>query len=268
VEISWTQDGSTGVLGPDLVAGTADVGNLHDALLSAFADAESVVCDLSGTIVEVEPAELAGAVAGAALRVADWPAATLTVVSARDDVRELLSRPPRAPGLAVVADLAAAAQRRRPPGVVRWCRSRLEPMLRAPALARAFLRSTLDGWPAAGYRDDAMVVVDELVANAVLHAGSEIELRLALQPDRLGIAVADRDPARPAVNRAGDGAESGRGMLLVDALARSWHVLPRRGGGKVVRAVLAAAPAGGSEDGVDVTDPPVRPPAQARGARP
>jgi hypothetical protein len=115
-------------------------------------------------------------------------------------------------------------------------------VLRAPALARAFLRETLEGWPAGGYRDDALVVVDELVANAVLHAGTEIELRFALQPDRLGIAVADRSPGKPGVGRPGAGAESGRGLMLVDALARSWHVLPRRHGGKVVRAVLAAVP--------------------------
>jgi anti-sigma regulatory factor (Ser/Thr protein kinase) len=119
----------------------------------------------------------------------------------------------------------------------------LEPVLRAPALARAFLREILAGWPAAGHHDDALVVVDELVANAVLHAGTEIELRFALQDDRLGIAVADRDPSRPSLGRPGEAAESGRGMLLVDALARSWHVLPRRGGGKVIRAVLVASAA-------------------------
>jgi hypothetical protein len=125
---------------------------------------------------------------------------------------------------------------------VRARRQLLEPVLRAPALARAFLRETLDGWPADGYRDDALVVVDELVANAVLHAGTGIELRFALQPDRLGIAVADRSPVRPGLGRPGEGAESGRGLLLVNALARSWHVLPRRDGGKVIRAVLAATP--------------------------
>ena len=87
------------------------------------------------------------------------------------------------------------------------------------------------------------MVVDELVANAVLHAGTEIELRFALQDDRLGIAVADRAPSKPNVTRPGEAAESGRGLLLVDALARSWHVLPRRGGGKVIRAVLVASAA-------------------------
>ena len=61
--------------------------------------------------------------------------------------------------------------------------------------------------------------------------------------DTLAGAVADRALSQPNVTRPGEVAESGRGLLLVDALARSWHVLPRRGGGKVIRAVLVASAA-------------------------
>jgi anti-sigma regulatory factor (Ser/Thr protein kinase) len=123
----------------------------------------------------------------------------------------------------------------------RSARQLLEPLLEAPALARAFLRRTLTAWDADGYGDDALLVVDELVANAVLHAGTEIELRFALSPGRLGIAVADRSPGSPNLGHPAGGAEHGRGLLLVDAVAGSWHVLPREDGGKVVRAVLAAS---------------------------
>ncbi len=262
MDISWTQDGSTGVLGPDLVADTTDVMELHDALLAAFADAGAVVCDLSRTAVQADPDDLAGALAGVVERVREWPAAVLTVVVPQHELRRRLLAQQRRPGLVLVGDVTEV----RPPAdtVLRACHSRLEPVLRAPALARTFLRTTLEDWPADGYRDDALVVVDELVANAVLHAGTEIELRLALQPDRLGVAVADRSPARPAVGRAGEAAESGRGMLLVDALARSWHVLPRRGGGKVVRAVLVADDA---PDAAGVSLPSAQP-EPAPGARP
>ncbi len=240
METSWTEDGGAPALVPDRVRTLDDVTALHDELLAAFADADSVVCDLTSTACEVDPADLAGAVAGVASRVAEWPGAVLTVV-ALDDVREQLLLQPHPASLVVLARRPASGERR-PHAAVRACRQVLEPVLRAPALARAFLRETLEGWPAGGYRDDALVVVDELVANAVLHAGTEIELRFALQPDRLGIAVADRSPGKPGVGRPGAGAESGRGLMLVDALARSWHVLPRRHGGKVVRAVLAAVP--------------------------
>ena len=92
---------------------------------------------------------------------------------------------------------------------------------------------------------DDSVEGDELTrlraANAV--TGALNLVKVTVQDDRLGIAVADRAPTRPNVSRPGEAAESGRGLLLVDALARSWHVLPRRGGGKVIRAVLVASTA-------------------------
>ena len=248
MEISWTEPGNAPALAPDRVETAADVAALHDALLAAFAESEPVVCDLTATAVGVDAAELAGALVAVASRVAEWPGAVLTVVAPQDAVRQQAQRQQDASCLLVVADRADVGEVLPPIGVEAR-RQLLEPVLRAPALARAFLRETLDGWPADGYRDDALVVVDELVANAVLHAGTEIELRFALQPDRLGIAVADRSPGRPGIGQPGEGAESGRGLLLVDALARSWHMLPRRDGGKVIRAVLAAVPAGAAARG-------------------
>ena len=250
MDIRCTQDGSTRVLVPDRVTTPDDLTVLHDAVLVAFADTDAVVCDLTACPVDVPGSELAGALAGAAAKVGDWPGAVLTVVAPQDDIRtrvegHLLARPSHGCGVVVVAGWpgAPADGVPIPPRGVRAARRMLEPVLRAPALARAFLREILSGWPTAGHQDDALVVVDELVANAVLHAGTEIELRFALQDDRLGIAVADRAPSQPSVNRPGEVAESGRGLLLVDALARSWHILPRRGGGKVIRAVLVASTA-------------------------
>jgi anti-sigma regulatory factor (Ser/Thr protein kinase) len=175
------------------------------------------------------------AVSAAAERVAPWPGASLVLV---DGVR----LPDRAPaGVSLARRLPDAVElvTRRPRA--HKARRLLEPLLEAPALARAFLRDTLTSWDADRYGDDALLVVDELVANAVLHAGTEIELRFALRPDRLGIAVADRSPGRPSLEHPSGRAERGRGLLLVDALAGSWHVLPRQNGGKVVRAVLAGA---------------------------
>jgi len=238
------------VLVPDRVTTADDLSVLHEAVLVALADTDAVVCDLTACRLDVAGPELADALAGATAKVGDWPGAVLTVVVPQDDVRSrvegrLLARSSPGCGVAVVAALPGVPADRVsvPPRGVRAARRMLEPVLRAPALARAFLREILAGWPTAGHQDDALVVVDELVANAVLHAGTEIELRFALQDDRLGIAVADRAPTQPNVTRPGDVAESGRGLLLVDALARSWHVLPRSGGGKVIRAVLVASAA-------------------------
>ena len=80
--------------------------------------------------------------------------------------------------------------------------------------------------------DDALVVVDELVANAVLHAGTEIELRFALQDDRLGVAVADRSPTRPSSAAEGPPRRPGPapGRRARPVLARAAPAWRRQGG--------------------------------------
>jgi anti-sigma regulatory factor (Ser/Thr protein kinase) len=233
VEIIRQRGQGFALVTPGQVVTPGDVDMLHTVLLHAFAEGDdAVVCDLASG--GSTPA-LRRALVAVADRVAPWPGAVLVLVGAGP----FDGRPPAgmllASRLEEAADLVAA----RPPA--HQARRPLEPLLEAPALARSFLRRTLSAWDVDAYDADALLVVDELVANAVLHAGTEIELRFALHPDRLGIAVADRSPACPSLAHPAGEAEHGRGLLLVDAITGSWHVLPRRDGGKVVRAVLAAA---------------------------
>ena len=94
--------------------------------------------------------------------------------------------------------------------------------------------------------DNVSVIVAELAANAVTHGrvlGRDFELRLTLTPETLRIEVSDtRTERRPP----GPGevwpqpllAESGRGLVLVEALADRWEVLDREPIGKTVRAEL------------------------------
>jgi anti-sigma regulatory factor (Ser/Thr protein kinase) len=93
----------------------------------------------------------------------------------------------------------------------------------APSTAREQLR-----WFARNLRaatvDDAVLMVSELVSNAVAHGQPEVTLRLRLRPDRLTVAVADRGEApltcaTPRLQQA-----SGRGLVIVDALATRWGV--------------------------------------------
>jgi anti-sigma regulatory factor (Ser/Thr protein kinase) len=77
------------------------------------------------------------------------------------------------------------------------------------------------------------LVAAELVANAVRHGhvpGRDFHLRLAATPMGLRIDVTDtrgekRPVKRPAVPLPDD--ESGRGLIVVDALAADWGVSPR-----------------------------------------
>jgi anti-sigma regulatory factor (Ser/Thr protein kinase) len=240
VEISCQRGEGYVLVTPGGVGTPGDADTLHAVLLESFADgADAVICDVT---CAQEPPEvrhaLVDGVLAAADRIRDWPGVLLVVVGP-EPARAAGELPAGLVAAARVADAVrlVAVHRR-----ARTAAELLEPLLEAPGLARAFLRRTLAGWGAQHFVDDALLVVDELVANAVLHAGTKIELRLALCRDRLGVAVADRSEHRPTLEQADGAAEHGRGLLLVDAVATGWHVLPRRDGGKVVRAVLVATP--------------------------
>ena len=82
--------------------------------------------------------------------------------------------------------------------------------------------------------DDVLLLVSELVTNAVVHAGSPAVVRLDADPDRIKVAVADSEPQKVlSVTDPGPSSSSGRGVLLVDRLAARWGVEPQRTG-KVV----------------------------------
>ncbi|MEU5437606.1 ATP-binding protein [Streptomyces sp. NPDC020719] len=107
---------------------------------------------------------------------------------------------------------------------------------RGASSARKVALGQLDAWgvPHGSERSDAAaLVVAELTANAVLHGhvpGREFELRLVLGTV-LRIEVTDtraeRLPSRPGPEVVGGCAESGRGLLLVAALAMAWGVEER-----------------------------------------
>ncbi|MGW7465883.1 ATP-binding protein [Streptomyces xantholiticus] len=92
--------------------------------------------------------------------------------------------------------------------------------------------------------DTVALLVAELAANAVTHGrvpGRDFELRLTRTSHTLRIEVSDtrgerRPPAHLTVPRPL--ADSGRGLLLVEALADRWAVLDRVPVGKTVRVEL------------------------------
>ena len=96
------------------------------------------------------------------------------------------------------------------------------------ARVRSLLWTTFACWDCDGERlDDAALVLSELMGNAVRHAdGDTVRVRLRRTDGVLRIAVEDGSPARPAPRQASLEDESGRGLLIVDALSHRWGWRP------------------------------------------
>ncbi|MEP7054903.1 MAG: SpoIIE family protein phosphatase [Actinomycetota bacterium] len=101
------------------------------------------------------------------------------------------------------------------------------PLITTPGQARAFVRETLATWGASEAVDDVLLLTTELVTNAVVHAGTTIDLFIEATDDLLIVSVSDRYAARslPSVVAApAETSEGGRGLLLVHAIALRWGV--------------------------------------------
>ncbi|MFD5571650.1 SpoIIE family protein phosphatase [Streptomyces cadmiisoli] len=130
----------------------------------------------------------------------------------------------------------------------------------APGAARGLLRAALQQWAGLGLpgaerlterlAHDAMLVVSELVTNAVVHAGTDVELVCGLQPESgaVIVEVCDHHPSRAPRDDDGETvhetAEYGRGLRLVSAMSEAWGVTYRRG----AKTVWARVPAERSAD--------------------
>ncbi len=117
------------------------------------------------------------------------------------------------------------------------------------AVARKRLAADLS---AAGIFDaavgDAVLVVSELLSNAIRHArplpGANVQVAWAVDQDAVEVAVSDGGgPTAPTRAHATVSALGGRGLDIVEYLARRWGVRSDDSG-QTVWAVLAAPAAG------------------------
>ncbi|MEU8519903.1 SpoIIE family protein phosphatase [Streptomyces sp. NBC_01216] len=121
--------------------------------------------------------------------------------------------------------------------------------------ARTAVGQALRDWGMEELADDAELLTGELLVNVLLHTEGGAVLTLEVLPEpvrRVRLSVQDRSSAWPRRRTPGEAATSGRGLLLLDALASRWGVEPR-GEGKAVwceigpvhaRAGAGAAPSG------------------------
>ncbi|MGW2180270.1 SpoIIE family protein phosphatase [Streptomyces sp. NPDC001732] len=102
--------------------------------------------------------------------------------------------------------------------------------------ARTIVRQALTDWDMAELADDAELVTGELLVNVLLHTEGGAVLTLEVLPEpvrRVRLSVQDRSSAWPRRRSPGETATSGRGLLLLDAVATRWGIEPR-GEGKAV----------------------------------
>jgi anti-sigma regulatory factor (Ser/Thr protein kinase) len=121
----------------------------------------------------------------------------------------------------------------------------------APQLARQFVAQTLNSWKMPFVVADAVAVVAELAANAVIHARSDFTVALSRTAQSVQLIVGDSNRDIPTPSHRGNNEAGGRGLLLIDSIARNWghEILDD---GKVVWVQLDLAEIGARKEGTTV----------------
>lgn len=121
----------------------------------------------------------------------------------------------------------------------------LDPVVGSARLARQFTNDRCAGWGIPDVAESACLVATELVNNVVAHAGTPMALRLKPRDGGLQLSVRDHSPVRPSfTGPASPTSTGGRGLLLIDTVAREWGT-SRLAGGKVVWTLLHPDEGGG-----------------------
>ncbi|MEV6903994.1 ATP-binding protein [Amycolatopsis sp. NPDC051372] len=211
---------------------------LRDYLLKSAVEApDGLVADISG--LDVDDSMLVSVFTLVAMRIGEWPAIPLAVVSTSAEHRALLRRRTVDRYASVHADTQEAEA-----GLDRPVRLRGQQEIvrspRAAAHARWFVREKCADWRVPHLGDDACLVVTELVENTMAHTESAPRLRLDLRREIFTVAVADDSPVNAYLREGLGFADRGFGLRLVARLARTWGSSRTWQGGKVVWAVLAS----------------------------
>jgi anti-sigma regulatory factor (Ser/Thr protein kinase) len=102
----------------------------------------------------------------------------------------------------------------------------LPPTTDSVPVARRFVQARLVDSAADGSvdLDTATLLVSEVVTNAILHARTTVTLTVEVADELVRITVRDGSPLRPRLHSSAPTSATGRGLRLVDSLAKRWGV--------------------------------------------
>ena len=248
---------------------------VREAVLKQLADdPPAIICDL-GQVEAIDPA-CAGVFTSIRHPALGWPGTALVLCRTQPAVADVLARQGVTRFLAMypTMDQALAGVRDRP----EWLCERLAlgPVPTAARASRAFVAELCGRWGLQELAGSAALLASELVTNAVVHAGTALELRVEVHGARLYLAVRDQDPDVARLLAAKGGPEPGLGLLIVDRVAASWGARQDAAGGKTVWCTMDPPPRQADRRPPDATGPPgpglmwtkLRPPAPRVGLIP
>ncbi|MFC0533996.1 STAS domain-containing protein [Phytohabitans kaempferiae] len=223
------------------IVGTLDLAGavaVHTCLLKCLAEQPPVLLvDLSGMRLAEEDALTV--FLAVARKAAMWPAVPMLLCGAEPATAQLLNAQSVARHLPMLPSVGAAVRSLELGGLPATpsLSEDLLPVTGAGRRAREVVTEACLRWDLPGHVAPACTVATELVNNVVAHAHTMMRLRISLRGRYLHIAVRDGSTEPPVRRDVPVSATAGRGLTLVEAVARQWGSLAIEGG-KVVWAVL------------------------------
>jgi anti-sigma regulatory factor (Ser/Thr protein kinase) len=111
----------------------------------------------------------------------------------------------------------------------------LPPVATSVRAARHLVQELLRAWEVPHDREDAALLVTELVANVLDHVGGKANftLELSVSGTWMRIAVVDGSAIRPVVQELAHDRPRGRGLRMIESIAERWGADDHDGGKRV-----------------------------------